>query len=156
MGLEFRDYPTLIEAVRDLDIQVVIAAASPWSKRADTTQGQQIPSNVVVRRFSQFELRDLYAACQTMVMPLYEVNFQAGVTAILEAMAMGLPVICSQTPGQTDVIVAGETGVYVTPGDPAALKNAILELLKQPDLTARTWPEWPKPGAGRDESGLLR
>ena len=31
VGLEFRDYPTLIEAVRGLDIQLVIAAASPWS-----------------------------------------------------------------------------------------------------------------------------
>lgn len=137
VGLEFRDYPTFIEAVRGLDVQVVIAAASPWSKRSDTTQGQQIPENVTVRRFSQFELRDVYAASRFLVMPLYPVNFQAGVTAILEAMAMGLPVICSQVPGQTDVIVAGETGIYVKPGDPTVLKKAILQLLDQPDLTAR-------------------
>jgi len=137
VGLEFRDYPTFIEAVRDLDVQAVVAAASPWSKRSDTTQDQKIPENVTVRRFSQFELRDVYAASRFLVMPLYQVNFQAGVTAILEAMAMGLPVICSQVPGQTDVIVAGETGIYVNPGDPTALKEAILQLLDQPELTAR-------------------
>ena len=37
-GLERRDYPTLMEAVDGLDVQVVIAAASPWSKRSDTTE----------------------------------------------------------------------------------------------------------------------
>lgn len=136
VGLEFRDYPTLIEAVRDLDVQVVIAAASPWSKRADTTQGQQIPENVIVRRFSQYELRELYAASRVMVMPLYKVNFQAGVTAILEAMAMGLPVICSQIPGQTDVILADETGVYVKPGDPVALRAVIQQFVAYPERSA--------------------
>ncbi|MFZ0545820.1 MAG: glycosyltransferase family 4 protein [Candidatus Promineifilaceae bacterium] len=129
VGLEFRDYATLMTAVKDLDIQVVIAAASPWSKRQDTTAEQEIPENVLVRRFSQFELRDLYAMCCFFVMPLYNVEFQAGVTAILEAMAMEKAVICSQTPGQTDVVVEGENGLYVPPEDPAALRKAICDLL---------------------------
>ncbi len=132
VGLEARDYPTLIAAVRDLDVQVTIAAASPWSKRADSTQDQAIPENVTVRRFSQFELRQLYADSRFMVMPLHNVEFQAGVTAILEAMAMGRAVICTRTPGQTDVIVDGETGLYVPPGDPQALAVAIKHLLANP------------------------
>jgi glycosyltransferase involved in cell wall biosynthesis len=137
VGLEFRDYPTLLEAVRNLDVQVVIAAASPWSKRPDTTKDQKIPDNVTVRRFSQFELRDLYAASRFLVMPLYPVNFQAGVTAILEAMSMAKAVVCSQVPGQTDVVQSGKTGFYVKSGDPAALREAILALLNQPDLTVK-------------------
>ncbi len=137
VGLEFRDYPTLIEAVRGLDVQVVIAAASPWSKRADSTAGQTIPANVGVRRFSQYELRALYAASEFLVMPLYPVHFQAGVTAILEAMAMGKAVICTRTPGQTDVIVENETGLYVPPGDPLALRESIQWLLDHPDQARR-------------------
>lgn len=133
VGLEFRDYPTLIEAVRGLDVQVVIAAASPWSKRTDSTSGQQIPENVIVRRFTQAELRDLYASSRFMVMPLYEVNFQAGVTAILEAMAMGKAVICSQVPGQTDVVIEGQTGAYVAPGNPQVLRSAIQGMLAHLD-----------------------
>ena len=88
VGLEFRDYPTLLEAVDGLDVQVVIAAASPWSKRDDTTQHAEVPDNVLVRRFTQHELREVYAASDFVVMPLYHVEFQAGVTALLEAMAM--------------------------------------------------------------------
>jgi glycosyltransferase involved in cell wall biosynthesis len=137
VGLEARDYPTLLTAVHGLNVRVTIAAASPWSKRADPTRDQEIPANVSVRRFSQAELRQIYIDSRFMVMPLHDVNFQAGVTAILEAMAMGRAVICSRTPGQTDVIVEGETGMYVPPNDPPALRSAIEYLLGHPDEAER-------------------
>jgi glycosyltransferase involved in cell wall biosynthesis len=70
-------------------------------------------------------------------MPLYPVDFQAGVTAVLEAMAMGKAVICTRTPGQTDVIVDGETGLYVEPGSPASLRSAIEWLLDHPEQAER-------------------
>jgi glycosyltransferase involved in cell wall biosynthesis len=136
VGLERRDYPTLLEAVKGLPVHVYIAAASPWSKRTDSTAGHDVPANVTVRRYTQFELRQLYADSRFLVMPLYDVDFQAGVTAILEAMAMERAVICSRTPGQTDVVVDGETGLYVPPGDPAALRQAIQRLLDNPDEAA--------------------
>lgn len=136
VGLEFRDYPTLMDAVRGLDVDVVIAAASPWSKRKDSTEGAEIPENVTVQKFTQFELRQLYADCSFVVMPLYEVNFQAGVTALLEAMSMERAVICSRTSGQTDVVVDGKTGLYVPPEDADALRHAIQNLLDNPAMAA--------------------
>lgn len=137
VGLEYRDYQTLIEAVRGLPVIAVLAAASPWSKMHDTTTGAQLPANVIVRRFTQYELRQLYAASRFVVMPLYPVDYQAGVTAILEAMAMSKAVICTRTPGQTDVIVDGENGVYVNPGDPESLRSAIQWLLEHPQEADR-------------------
>jgi glycosyltransferase involved in cell wall biosynthesis len=137
VGLEFRDYPTLLEAVKGIDVQVVVAAGSPWSKRSDTTEGQEIPDNVRVRRFSQHELRDLYTMSEFVVMPLFEVNFQAGVTAILEGMAMGKAIVCSKTAGQTDVIIDQENGLYVPPEDAEALHAAIKYLLEHPDEADR-------------------
>lgn len=137
VGLERRDYVTLLKAVEPLDIQLVIAAASPWSKRQDGMEGQSIPANVTVRKFSQHELRQLYADSDFMVMPLEDVKFQAGVTAILECMAMARPVLCSRVPGQTDVIVEDQTGRYVPPGDTAALRAAIERMLATPQETQR-------------------
>jgi glycosyltransferase involved in cell wall biosynthesis len=55
---------------------------------------------------------------------------------ILEAMAMGKPVICTRTRGQVDVIQEGVTGLYVPIGDAAALRAAILSLWNEP-LRAR-------------------
>jgi glycosyltransferase involved in cell wall biosynthesis len=137
VGLERRDYPTLLKAVEGLPVNVVIAAASPWSKRSDSTQGQAIPDNVEVRKFTQHDLRQLYADSRFLVMPLENVEFQAGITAILEAMAMERAVVCSRTPGQTDAIIDGETGSYVSPGDPAALRAAIEHLLNHPEVAER-------------------
>ena len=133
VGLERRDYTTLLRAVEDLDVHVVIAAASPWSKRKHAMAKESIPSNVTVRKFTQYELRQLYADSRFMVMPLENVKFQAGVTAILECMAMGKAVVCSRVPGQTDVVVEDENGRYAPPRDPLALRAEIRRLLDHPE-----------------------
>ena len=146
-GQELRDYPTLIAAARELDVDVVIAAASPWSKRTDTSAGIAIPSNVTISRLHPYDLRRAYAEATLVVVPLQSTDFQAGITTILEGMSMGVPVVCTRTPGQTDTIVDGDTGVYVPPGDPTALAAAIARLLDDPArrerlaAAARRWVE---------------
>lgn len=131
-GLEWRDYPTLIDAVAGLDVEVKLAAASPWSKHKDETSKRELPSNVTARRYEYGELRELYAASRFVVVPLYDNDFQAGVTTILEAMAMGKAVIATRTAGQRDVIRDGENGIYVPPGDREAMRTAIIRLLERP------------------------
>ena len=123
--------------MRGLDVDVVIAAASPWSKREDTSAGLDVPPNVTVRAYDQFDLRQLYADAALVVVPLQETDFQAGITTILEAMSMGRAIVCTRTTGQTDTIVDGETGRYVPPGDAAALRAAIEDLLADPAEAAR-------------------
>ena len=136
-GLEFRDYPTLIEAMRRSDVEVVLAAASPWSKRRDNSSDVEIPANVTVGRLGFVELRDLYAAARVVAVPLQESDFQAGITTILEAMSMAKPIVCTRTRGQTDTIVDGVTGRYVPPGDAVALRAVVDELLGDHDLATR-------------------
>jgi glycosyltransferase involved in cell wall biosynthesis len=165
-GLEFRDYPTLMAAVEGLDARVVIGAASHWSKRRNTAEGSGQPSNVTVDSFDYHALRSLYARSAIVVVPLDDTDFQAGVTTILEAMAMGKPVVVTHSVGQTDVVedrrtitrgaqprtrpssllraVAEQAGValepsgfYVPPSDPEALRRAIAYLLEHPEERAR-------------------
>jgi glycosyltransferase involved in cell wall biosynthesis len=137
VGLERRDYLTLLQAVENLDVHVVIAADSPWSRRDGGMDGQSIPANVTVRKYTQYDLRQLYADSRFIVMPLEDVNFQAGVTAILEAMAMERAVVCSRVPGQTDVVAEGENGRYVTVGDAPMLRAEITRLLAEPQESER-------------------
>jgi glycosyltransferase involved in cell wall biosynthesis len=90
-----------------------------------------------VSKFTQYELRQVYAESEFLVMPLYDVEFQAGVTALLEGMAMEKAIVCTQTIGQTDVVIDGETGIYVPPNDPTAFKQAITQLLNDPACMER-------------------
>jgi glycosyltransferase involved in cell wall biosynthesis len=146
-GLERRDYPTLMKAVEGLDVQVVIAAASPWSKQADSSSAAEPPPNVEIRRLGFVDLRQLYAEAALVIMPLVEVDFQAGITTILEGMAMERALVCTRTTGQTDTLTEGVTGVYVPPGDVAAMRSAITGLLQDPQRAAalgaeaRRWVE---------------
>jgi len=135
-GLEWRDYPTLIEAVRGMDVEVRLAAASPWSKHRNETSDRQLPPNVSARRYEYRELRSLYAESRFVVVPLYENNFQAGITTILEAMAMGKAVITTRTVGQIDTIEEGVNGLYVQPGDVAGWRSALNRLLDAPSDAA--------------------
>jgi glycosyltransferase involved in cell wall biosynthesis len=136
-GLEWRDYPTLLAAVDGLDLKVNLAAASPWSKHKNETEQRKLPPNVTARRYEYGELRTLYAKAAAVVVPLYENDFQAGVTTLLEAMAMGKPVIVTRTEGQTDVVEDGVNGLYVPPGDVKALRSAILRVLNDTELAQK-------------------
>jgi hypothetical protein len=155
-GLEFRDYTTLIAAVRDLDVDARIGAASHWARHNAFGASADMPANVTVGAYDYKRLRDLYASARFVVVPLRDVDNQAGVTTILEAMAMGKAVVVTRSRGQTDVIrdwrsgaaapppgflAAPElastlgalpTGWYVQPGDPADLRDAISYLLAHP------------------------
>lgn len=102
-----------------------------WIDRADAGAGAG-SSITVHHQLGPQELRNLYARSRVVVVPLHDVEFDAGVTAVCEGMAMGKPVVVTRTRGQIDVLSHGEHGFYVPPGDPRALREAIQHLLDDP------------------------
>lgn len=56
-------------------------------------------------------------------------------TVLLEAMALGTPVISTQVAGIPELVSDLETGLCVAPNDPLALADAIQRLLNDPALT---------------------
>lgn len=56
---------------------------------------------------------------------------------ILEAMAVGLPVVSTRVSAIPEVVVEGETGILVDPGDPEALAGALADLLTDGGLARR-------------------
>ena len=72
---------------------------------------------------------------------------RGGVQTALEAMAAGVPVVGPATPDLAAVVLDGETGRLVPPGDRARLAAAAHELLADPPAARRLG------AAGRDRAG---
>ena len=113
VGQEMRDHGTLLEALRSLDIPCHIAAGSGiFGTTSDlwwnaTVGDRPIPPHVSIGRKSHAELRELYARSRFVVVPLLPSDRDNGITAILEAFAMGKTVIATETAGQAGVLKAG-------------------------------------------------
>lgn len=142
VGREMRDYATLVEALRGSAIPCHIAAGGQGARKKDPwintlSRADALPTNVTVGPKNFLELRDLYRRSLFVVMPLLPTKTDNGTTTILEAMAMGKAVICSQVEGQRDVIRDGETGLFVPPQDPVALRQAIEHLWNHPEEAER-------------------
>jgi glycosyltransferase involved in cell wall biosynthesis len=53
---------------------------------------------------------------------------------LMEAMACGLPVVSTRIAGIPDLVIEGETGLLVTPGEPGELADALQRLLGDTQL----------------------
>jgi glycosyltransferase involved in cell wall biosynthesis len=53
---------------------------------------------------------------------------------LLEAMAAGRPVVCTDAGGPSEYVQEGATGFIVPPANPAAMADKLRVLLEQPEL----------------------
>jgi glycosyltransferase involved in cell wall biosynthesis len=90
-------------------------------------------------------LLELYQRSHLLVLPTRADCFSM---AALEAMACGLPVVISAVGGIPEIVVDGETGAVIPPGDTAALLAAVDRLASEPDLRRR----WGDAGRRRAEA----
>jgi glycosyltransferase involved in cell wall biosynthesis len=77
---------------------------------------------------------NLIGACDLFVMPT--VRNEGLSKAVIEAMCVGVPCIVTGVGGMPELIVDGQTGRIVPPGDPQALADAIGGYAGAPDIRA--------------------
>jgi glycosyltransferase involved in cell wall biosynthesis len=81
------------------------------------------------------DVPEVLRASDVVVLPsIYGENLP---TVLMEAGACGRPVVASDVGGISDIVVDGETGVLVPPGDDARVAAAVLRLLDDPALGVR-------------------
>lgn len=80
------------------------------------------------------DMRPWYAAMDVFVLPSYREGIPR---ACMEAAAMTRPVIASDIRGCREVVLDGETGLLVSPGDTVSLAGAIERLYQDRELAVR-------------------
>lgn len=130
-GRTGRDYRLLAEAVRDLDLDLVVLGD------AASLQGVEFPPGTQVLVEQPYErYLELLHGCDFVIVPLKQITSSRGQVVILEAMAMGKPVVATETVGTVDYVESGESGLLVPPDDVAALASAIRQLHQDSELRA--------------------
>lgn len=135
-GLEKRDYAVLAEAVSGLDVDVRLTGFSADSAAGSSRFPEVWPPNFTRRRYEWTELADLYGDADAVVVTLLPNIYAAGVTTMVEGMASARPIIVTRTEGLEGYLDDSDALTLVPPGDAAALRAAILDLLNSPEKIA--------------------
>ncbi|MEN8006821.1 MAG: glycosyltransferase family 4 protein [Candidatus Krumholzibacteriota bacterium] len=91
------------------------------------------PARVELAGFVE-EVEAFHQGLSLLVMPSQAEGFGL---AAAEASACGVPVIATDTSSLPEIVRHGETGLLVSPGDPAGLARAVTRLLDEPELGIR-------------------
>lgn len=123
-GRTNRDFPLLLKVVSSLNIPTIIVAGKNEKITLKST-----PSNVKVYfDIPKEDYSRLLSNSHLVIITLKDGISSRGQIALLEAMALGKPLICTDVPGIRDYLIDGINGFLVPPGDPLALKNKITYL----------------------------
>jgi glycosyltransferase involved in cell wall biosynthesis len=71
-----------------------------------------------------------YSSSECVALPSWREGFP---TVVGEALACGTPAIASRVGGAEELVVAGETGWLIEPGDDSALASALSDVLDHPE-----------------------
>lgn len=135
-----RPYKGLEDLIRAFDALPENEIAKYWlTIVGETWEGCTMPASLIdrsryrdritfVNRYvSDAEVAEFFAGADAAVLP-YHRSSASGSLHI--AMSCGLPVVVTRVGGLIEAVVGYEGAIMVPPGDPAALRSALLEVVK--------------------------
>ena len=134
----FQGMPRVLEASREAKL-IVVGDALPTDRDSVKDQLMALVDSLelndrVVFTGLRYDVPELLSAMDVFVLPSYREGMPV---VLLEAMAMARPVVATHVRGCREVVVDGETGILVPPGDVPALADAIVRLLGDKELAGR-------------------
>lgn len=100
---------------------------------------EQFIADDIIERFEETsDVRPYYADCSVYVLPSYR---EGTPRTVLESMAMGRPIITTNTNGCRDTVIDGMNGYLVPVADYECLAEAMIKFLEAPDLIKKMGEE---------------
>jgi glycosyltransferase involved in cell wall biosynthesis len=131
-----KDVPTLVAAMGPVAEQfpnarcVIAGEGEEQAALEEQIRAAGLGGQITLAGFRK-DVLSLINAADVFVLPSRAEPFGL---VLLEAMALGKPVVSTAAGGPLEIVKNGETGFLVPPGDSAALAGAIVGLLRDPEL----------------------
>ncbi len=138
IGNWMRDWPTWAEAVRIIqkerpDVHVDVIAEPYSHQEAIAAIGRDVPNIHYHTGLNDHQFKQFYERASLLFLPLQAATAN---NALLESMAMGLPVVLSDLDSLKDY-TGNYAGIYFPAGDAQAAASCVLSLLDNPDEQKR-------------------
>ena len=131
-GIAHRDWETLLAAVRTTEWPAVLAGRwDPQHVKAVPARIQHLPLP------DPHQGRLLMRDAGVVALSMYETDLPSGPLVLLDALALGKPVVVTDVAGSRDYVIDGVTGLLVPPGDKGAFADALARLRASPSLRER-------------------
>jgi len=118
-----------IEAAKRAGVPLLVAGDGPERAALEALGGARF-----LGPLSRRGVLELFRAGDAALLSSSWENFPH---SVVEALAVGTPVIATRTGGVAEVVRDGENGLLVEPGDPGALAEAIRRFVDDPELAGR-------------------
>lgn len=132
----YKGLNVLIDALPQIDAQLIVVGVGPMQSEWQAQAGARGVTERVawLGEAPDDDLPALYHLADLFVLPATHSSEAFGLVQV-EAMASGVPTICTEVgTGTSWVTQDGQTGYVVPPNDPAALAEKINRLLADPPL----------------------
>ena len=133
-----KDFPTLIRGFARVRssrpaVRLVLVGAGETGALEQVARELGVADSVIFAG-PRADVPELLGFCDLYI---NSSRFEGMSNTILEAMAMGRPVIATAVGGNTELVREGETGFLVPPADPVRLGETMERLLSEPELARR-------------------
>ena len=126
----------LIQAMtrlRDIEVELIVAGTGPAERSARALAARLGVPATFMGRLGEDELPRIYRSVDAYCAP--GLGGESFGIVLVEAMAAGTPVVCSDLPGYRSV--AGTAADLVPPGDAGALADSLRKVLSDADVAAQ-------------------
>ena len=139
LALLLRALPRMLEREPSIRLLLVGGGYEEDALKRQAIEAGIADKVVFAGRVPHDRVQDYYNLVDIFVYPRERTRVTELVTPLkpLEAMAQGRVVVASDVGGHRELIRAGETGLLFRAGEPQSLADTVLDLLRQPELSAR-------------------
>ena len=105
-------------------------------EQKDSIRNLEIKENIDLHfgeRLMPYELALLVAQSQCVCICCKQSNYTVGLTTVVEAMALGLPILCTRNPQMPMDLEAEGCGIYLEPYDREGWERAIRYITEHPE-----------------------